>query len=439
MKFKKMLSLMAATAIAAGSLAAIAITADAASVDDAKTITADMTYWFDDANANGTTKIEADTVFGEYFYTPSGHNAATNKGKTTVDGVNHFNSLRVKSATQDRFAFKVGGAATITFYTQSHTSRGVVITKDDYTTALASQTYATTTFEYKIDSAQTVYVTANGDFFLAGVSVDITNDAPTEPTTAPADATEAPADPTEAPADATEAPAEPDTLIPVNEAKTWTQADFEIGAYTATVLSSDKTLAINGADNKAINVDKNAIKLGGTGSAAERNVSFIPAADGVVKVTAVNGNISATDRCFAIENAGTITESDKIDKDQTVELAVVVKANEPVYIYSKKSGVNLISIAYTVGVPALEITTTVDPEKASAFTKADGYDKDMVVGIVELSVENGFIDLNSASYEGNAPTEVAGDNAANFSGTALVTIVINGATSTEALEHVIFN
>ena len=439
MKFKKVLSLMAATAIAAGSLAAIAITADAASVDDAKTITADMTYWFDDANANGTTKIEADTVFGEYFYTPSGHTAATNKGKTNVDGVNHLNSLRVKSATQDRFAFKVGGAATITFYTQSHPSRGVDITQSDYKTSLAQQTTGTTTFEYTTDTAQTVYVTAfGGDFFIAGVSVDITNDAPTEPTTAPTDATEAPADPTEAP-ETTEAPAEPDTLIPVNEAKTWTQADFEIGAYTATVLSSDKTLAINGADGKAISVDKNAIKLGGTGSAAERNVSFIPAADGVVKVTAVNGNASATDRFFAISVDGTETASELINTTNSVELTVAVKANEPVYIYSKKSGVNLISIAYTVGVPELEITTTVDPEKAAAYTKADGYDKDMVVGIVELSVKNGFIDLNSASYEGNAPTEVTGDNAANFSGTALVTIVINDATSTEALEHVIFN
>ena len=78
-------------------------------------------------------------------------------------------------------------------------------------------------------------------------------------------------------------------------------------------------------------------------------------------------------------------------------------------------------------------------EKANAFTKDGGYDDDVVVGTIQLDVTGAAIDLTKATYKGNKPTKVDGENVTTFQGSALITVIINGETSTDALNQVVFN
>ena len=74
----------------------------------------------------------------------------------------------------------------------------------------------------------------------------------------------------------------------------------------------------------------------------------------------------------------------------------------------------------------------------AAYTKDGGYDKDMVVGVISLEV-TGSYNLANATYEGNTGA-VTGDSGTVITDTtASVIVVINGATSTDALSQVKFN
>lgn len=196
MKMKKMLSLMAAAAIAGSCVAGMATTASAATADDVQPITSSMTYWFDDATSNGTQGTVKGTLFGnDHFFTSTGNSAAANKGSQTIDGVKHLNSLRLKNV-QGTMMFSVGEKSDITIYTQSHGTRGVVVTATNPTIAYTSYEEAvadasginpiavepvnTSVFTFSVDEATPLYLSSyGGDFFIAGVKVAIETTVPT--------------------------------------------------------------------------------------------------------------------------------------------------------------------------------------------------------------------------------------------------------------------
>ena len=95
-----------------------------------------------------------------------------------------------------------------------------------------------------------------------------------------------------------------------------------------------------------------------------------------------------------------------------------------------------ITVSYTVP-DAPVVTATV--EDSAAFTVDDGYDSNVVVGTINLNVSNGTIDLNNATYNGKAPTDVTGSNKTAFQGSALIAVTIAGATDKSVLNNVKFN
>lgn len=147
----------------------------AATVDDLVAISSDWTFIADDITANGTTKLTANTLYcnGKIF-APTANSVATNKGNSTIGGVSHLNSLRLKN-TQDQLYFKVSGACTVTFYTQSHASRGIQAGTTEGGTELGTQTAGTSSWVLdlsKLTTATTVYLSSfGGDFFFAGFVV----------------------------------------------------------------------------------------------------------------------------------------------------------------------------------------------------------------------------------------------------------------------------
>ena len=107
---------------------------DAATVDDIKVCKHSYVLVADDYTNNGTEKIGTGILFGDgFFFTPTGHDKATNKGSvdlSTADGTfvteeiaakygeygSHLNSLRLKT-NQDVLAMKVtAGSKIIIFY-----------------------------------------------------------------------------------------------------------------------------------------------------------------------------------------------------------------------------------------------------------------------------------------------------------------------------------
>lgn len=191
MKMKKLLSLLTAAALSATCAVGFATGASAATVDDLVPISTSMTYWFDNATSNGTEKVAANTLFGGgYFFTSTGNDKSNAKGSVTVDGVKHLNSLRIKN-TQDKLVFKTAKDCDITLYTQSHGSRGTVVTSSDLTSAypnhdaavdggaVAVQSASTSELKYSATGNQTHYLSSyGGDFYLAGIKVDVKSTDP---------------------------------------------------------------------------------------------------------------------------------------------------------------------------------------------------------------------------------------------------------------------
>ena len=114
--------------------------------------------------------------------------------------------------------------------------------------------------------------------------------------------------------------------------------------------------------------------------------------------------------------------------------------------FTNKSGGNFgfknIKVSYTV---PLKVEASV--EEKDAFTVAGGYDNDMVVGMLHVTVKNGTYDLKDAKYnqtqgtvtdtDGNTPakTEITGD----ANGTSVVVFaVLKGVDDVAELNNVVF-
>ena len=151
----------------------LALGAMASTVTDLVAIPRNWTFIADDHNASGTAGWTDGTLYcGGYLLSLGGNTVATNKGTSTIGSVTCKNSLRLKNA-QNRLAFAVTDSCKVTFYTQGHASRGILVSTMDNNTdpaqALAQQPVSTTVWEVKIPEAGTYYLTSySGDFFFAG-------------------------------------------------------------------------------------------------------------------------------------------------------------------------------------------------------------------------------------------------------------------------------
>ena len=143
-------------------------------IDDVKVISSDYTFIADDYTSNGKVKVKVapNSLMGDYVFTPNGNTVAANKGKSTIAGTEHSNSLRIKNA-QDIIGFKVGGPCTITVYGQSHESRCFnANSKTEAGTDIAAGTVNSATFEFTVSSAKTIYINSTGgDLYMAGFTV----------------------------------------------------------------------------------------------------------------------------------------------------------------------------------------------------------------------------------------------------------------------------
>lgn len=148
----------------------------AATIDSLVAISESWVFIADDITANGTSGLTANKLYADNrIFTPTGNSVATNRGKSTIGGKEHYNCLRLKNV-QDRLAFKVADTCTITFYTQSHGTRGLVVSKTDRTSVddayYAQQPASTSVWSIHLDKAGVYYLSNwGGDFFIAGFEV----------------------------------------------------------------------------------------------------------------------------------------------------------------------------------------------------------------------------------------------------------------------------
>ena len=144
----------------------------AASVSDLVAISSDYTFIADNITSNGTVKLTKNTLYdSNRIFAPTANSVANNKGNSTFAGGEHLNSLRLKN-DQDQLCFKVGGACTVTFYTQSHASRGLQVGSSAAGTEYGLQTASTPVWSCEIPSAGVVYLSSySGDFYIAGFTV----------------------------------------------------------------------------------------------------------------------------------------------------------------------------------------------------------------------------------------------------------------------------
>lgn len=152
----------------------------AAKVNDLAPITKSWVFVADDITTNGTVGLTQNTLYADnHIFTPNGNSVAANKGECIFGGGKHLNSLRLKNA-QNRLVFKVADACTITFYGESNSSRGVIlssqdnVTSKDSTPVIAYQETGSNTFTAKITEAGTYYLTSyGGDIYMAGFVVEM--------------------------------------------------------------------------------------------------------------------------------------------------------------------------------------------------------------------------------------------------------------------------
>lgn len=193
-------------------LAGFASMSSAASVDDLVPLKHSYVLVGDDYTNNGTEKIAKGALFGDdHFYTPTGHDKATNKGSVDLSVVDelgivteeivnkyaeygkHLNSLRLKAA-QDVFAMRVtAGSKVIIFFEKNKetdnrypivaedakmenklTSADNVIIKGAYGGKQVGR------FEWTADDDRLVYVGAENQIFLSYVIIEA-NEAPGTP------------------------------------------------------------------------------------------------------------------------------------------------------------------------------------------------------------------------------------------------------------------
>ncbi len=156
-------------------MAAMSMGAMPSTVEDLVAIDNDWTFVAERYTVNGTVGLSRNTLYADgKIFTPTGNTTANNQGDSYINGVQRKNCLRLKNV-QDRLAFKVTGACTVTFYTPSE-ARGIVVSKTDRTNVAdayyASQPNNTPIWIIDLDEAGTYYLSNHdGDFYIAGFEV----------------------------------------------------------------------------------------------------------------------------------------------------------------------------------------------------------------------------------------------------------------------------
>ena len=142
------------------------------SVNDLVAVGPGYTFIADNITSNGTVKLVANTLYdGGRIFAPTNNSVSTVKGSSTFAGGSHLYSLRLKN-TQDQLVFKVSEPCVVTFYTQSHSSRGINVGSSAGSYDYGKQTVSTTTFKCTIPAAGLVYLSSfGGDFYFAGFEV----------------------------------------------------------------------------------------------------------------------------------------------------------------------------------------------------------------------------------------------------------------------------
>ena len=187
--------------------------ANAANVDDLAVLKHSYVLVGDDVTNNGQEKIAKNTLFGNgYFFTPTGHDKATNKGSvdlSTVDELGivtqeivnkyaeygtHLNSLRLKT-TQDVLAMNVTAKSKIIIFFEKNKDSDVrypiVGKKADLSEKLSSEdnviikgAYGNKQigrFEWVATDDGVIYIGAENQIFLSYIIVEA-NEAPGTPT-----------------------------------------------------------------------------------------------------------------------------------------------------------------------------------------------------------------------------------------------------------------
>ncbi len=185
----------------------------ASTIDDVQVCKHSYVLVGDDYTNNGTEKVAKGAVYGDgYFFTPTGHDKATNKGSvdlSTADELGivtpeivakyseygtHLNSLRLKAA-QDVLGMKVtAGSKIIIFYEKNKDTdvRYPVVAKDEKITEKLSSEENNVIikgayggkqmgrFEWTSDDDRTIYIGAENQIFVSYLIVEA-NEAPGTP------------------------------------------------------------------------------------------------------------------------------------------------------------------------------------------------------------------------------------------------------------------
>lgn len=142
----------------------------------------------------------------------------------------------------------------------------------------------------------------------------------------------------------------------VDETKTTYTSPSVFGEYVAVYAGEydggARNIEIDGSNKTFDDTRKYStrIKLGGsgvmdeTGAPAIRTISVTPAEDGVLVIDFAHASSSGDARTLVAYQGGKIISTASAEADQLNTLVADVAANEPVYIYSQNSGINIYGI-----------------------------------------------------------------------------------------------
>ncbi|MGN0164024.1 MAG: hypothetical protein ACI4EA_10690, partial [Candidatus Ornithomonoglobus sp.] len=126
-----------------------------------------------------------------------------------------------------------------------------------------------------------------------------------------------------------------------------------VAVYAGTYLDSARSIAIDESNKTITNKYTSRIKLGGTGTLdangapALRTISVTPAEAGVLAVDFAHASSSGDNRSLIAYQSGANIGEESVEANATATLKVNVAANEPVYLYSGSSGINIYGIVLT--------------------------------------------------------------------------------------------
>lgn len=142
-------------------------------------ITESYTFIADNFNSEGTAVIEAGTLLDNgKVYSPNGNTASLKKKKSTINGTEYNNSMRLKGS-QNSLVFKAGMDAVVTVYGETHASRVLAAGTTNGGIELGKGVLASGLLTFNVSAGTTVYLTAvndsdntAGDVFMAGFTVE---------------------------------------------------------------------------------------------------------------------------------------------------------------------------------------------------------------------------------------------------------------------------